>query len=292
MAGNVPAISVIVISRNEGGELRLTVENLKDTLPARSEIIVVDDGSSDGSAKFLQHGRGSVRLYQVKGYGVARARAFGTDRAKGDLLIYSDAHLRMDPFWWRPLHELLEDPGVGAAAPGMLDFGLATRPGFGLTFKNSAMEVRWHRRAHGVQESLLLPGACFATRRDVVEQTGGWDSGLMHRGNVDNECCVRFWLMGYRLLVTPDSLVRHKFRKSSPYPVGWAEYLFNRLRLAFVHLKADRLGKVVARLRSYPQFGRAMELIAESDISTRRNEVRQRRVRDDDWLFERFGLTW
>ena len=42
-------ISVIVVTRNEGAELRRTVENLRDTLPARSEIVIVDDASTDGS---------------------------------------------------------------------------------------------------------------------------------------------------------------------------------------------------------------------------------------------------
>jgi len=44
-------ISVVVISRNEGRELKRTVENLDDTLPAGGEIIVIDDGSKDGSGR-------------------------------------------------------------------------------------------------------------------------------------------------------------------------------------------------------------------------------------------------
>lgn len=292
MAASVPRISVIVISRNEGRELRLTVENLRDTLPGESEIIVVDDGSTDRSAQFLDRKRSSARLCRVKGLGVARARTFGTANAKGDILVYADAHIRTDPYWWRPLTEVLEDPSIGGTAPGMLDFGGASKAGYGLTFKNSAMDVRWHRRARGLMESLILPGAFFVTRRDVIERTGGWDCGLKQRGNVDNECCVRFWLMGYRLVITPEVIVQHKFRKSSPYPVGWPEYLFNRMRLAFVHFKAERLGKVIARLRNLPHYGEALEMIALSDIAQRRSQLQKQRVHDDDWLFERFGIHW
>jgi len=46
-------ISVVVISRNEGRHLKQTFENLEDTLPDDAEILVVDDGSTDGSADFL-----------------------------------------------------------------------------------------------------------------------------------------------------------------------------------------------------------------------------------------------
>ena len=82
----------------------------------------------------------------------------------------------------------------------------------------------------------------------------------LQRGNVDNEGCVRFWMLGKELMITPDTVVAHKFRKRSPYPVGWPEFMFNRLRLAYVHFGPQRLGRVVASLRNYPGFGEALAL--------------------------------
>ena len=66
-------ISVVVISLNEGEQLRRTVENLDDTLPGDAEIIVVDDSSTDGSARRLARRRGRVRVHRVERFGVARA---------------------------------------------------------------------------------------------------------------------------------------------------------------------------------------------------------------------------
>jgi GT2 family glycosyltransferase len=130
-------------------------------------------------------------------------------------------------------------------------------------------------------------------RRDVVEATGGgWDQGLLQRGNVDNEFSVRLWLLGYDLLVTPETLVRHRFRPVSPFPVGWPEYLHNRLRLAFVHFKPRRLGRVVASLRDRPGFGDALALLIAGDVTARRNAIAARRRRDDDWFCDRFGFDW
>src|SRR4051812_33705418 len=118
-------ISVVVISRNEGKELKWTVENFDDTLPEGAEIIVVDDGSSDGSAKDVARRRGRIKLYEIKNQGVARARNFGARQAKGDVVIYADAHLRLDADWWRPMTEVLQDPKVGGVAPGITGY----RPG-------------------------------------------------------------------------------------------------------------------------------------------------------------------
>ena len=103
---------------------------------------------------------------------------------------------------------------------------------------------------------------------------------------------VRLWLLGYDLLIAPQVVVRHRFREASPYPVGWPQYLHNRLRLAFAHLSAPRLAKTVRALHKHEAFGEAMALLVEGDISLRRREMLARRVRSDDWYFERFGMKW
>jgi glycosyltransferase involved in cell wall biosynthesis len=115
-------ISVVVISRNEGNELRRTVENFDHTLPEGSEIIVVDDGSTDGSANQVRTRRGRIRLYRVENYGVARARNAGARQARGGVIVYADAHLRLEADWWRPMLDLLQDPTVGGVAPAIVGF--------------------------------------------------------------------------------------------------------------------------------------------------------------------------
>lgn len=285
-------ISVVVISRNEGRELKRTVENFDDTLPPSGEIIVIDDGSTDGSADHLVQRRGRIRLHRVHKHGVARARNFGAGQARGNVIVYADAHLRLQPDWWRPMVDLLQNPKVGGVAPAIADYR-GGWIGYGLTFRDAKLEVRWLRRKpRGAVLAPIIPGCCFATRREVIEATGGWDDRQLQRGNIDNEGSLRFWMLGYDLMITPDTVVSHKFRKRSPYHVGWPEFLFNRLRLAFVHFNPQRLGKVVAALRSYPCFGEALALLAASDIAERRRAVDARRVRDDDCYFRRFAISW
>jgi glycosyltransferase involved in cell wall biosynthesis len=289
-----PRISVVVISRNEGSFLKRTVENLSDTLPSSAEIIVVDDGSTDRSADGLARRGNRVRLHRAKGLGVAKSRNFGGQHARGDILIFADAHLGLDPGWWRPLTDQLEDPRVGALAPGIAKWKDDGVIGWGIRFKGPQMEVKWIRPKPKEPAAFpILPGCCMAMRRDVFERPGGgWDDGLHQRGNVDNEVSVRLWLLGYELRVVPEVVVRHRFRKSSPFPVGWPQYLHNRLRLAFVHFKPERLARVVASLRRYPGFGEAMALLVDGDIGARRREIFSLRTRDDDWYFERFRLHW
>jgi GT2 family glycosyltransferase len=291
-------LSLIVISRNEGLELRRTVQNLEDTLPERAEILVIDDGSTDRSAECLAHRRGRVRLKRTHDLGVARARNFGAGFAKGDILVFADAHIRLPKLWWQPLAEILENPKVAAAAPAISQLNVTQlnapeSQGYGLKFKNPAMEIQWLKR-HGDAPfpAAILPGCCLAMRRDAFEVAGGWDGGLLHRGGVDNELAVRLWLLGFDLMVAPQVVCQHLFRQVSPYPVGWPQYLHNRLRLAFAHLGSQRLGKVVNALRKHSAFGEALRLVVEGGISARRAEMAARRIRTDDWYFERFGMKW
>jgi GT2 family glycosyltransferase len=280
-------ISVVVVTRNEGAELRRTLESLRATLPARSEIVIVDDHSTDGSTAGLR------RVVKAPGIGVARARNLGVSKTSGDLLVFADAHIRIDPDWWRPMAEILEDRKVAAVAPAVPHLPATSGRGFGLAFTGPDLDAHWLPRKGFVPFAApILPGCCLMMRRATFDDVGGWDSGLLHRGGVDNEMSVRLWLLGYELLVAPQVVVPHLFRKASPYPVGWPQYLHNRLRLAFAHLKAQRLAKVVKALHKEPAFGEAMALLVEGDISARRREMLDRRARTDDWFFERFGMKW
>jgi len=78
--------SVVIISHNEGGHLRRTVDRLSPTLPAGGEIIVVDDRSIDHSTDFLTDGYDGVTLLSPTArLGVARARNFGAEHARGQV---------------------------------------------------------------------------------------------------------------------------------------------------------------------------------------------------------------
>jgi len=199
------SLSVIVISRNEGKELRRTVENLDDTLPEGGEIVVVDDGSTDGSADLLVRRRGRVKLHRTHSLGVARARNFGARRARGNTLVFADAHIGLGKLWWRPLLEILNDPKVGGAAPAVTDPPRMEEKGYGLRLQGPDLEVAWLRKKARVPfPAPIVPGCCMAMRRDVFEAMDGWDEGMLQRGGVDNEACVRLWLLGFDLMIAPE----------------------------------------------------------------------------------------
>ena len=237
-----PRISVVVISRNEGRRLRETVENFADTLPDKSEIVVVDDGSTDGSTRFLaKHSR--ARLLRRKGLGVARARNTGARESKGDVIVFADAHIGLNGGWWKPLMDLIDNPHIGAAAPAICDMRDKDCFGYGLTLPKADLDAKWLGEIKRPAAVPILPGCSMAMRRETFDKTGGHDEALLASGGVDNEICVRLWLLGYELWLTPATIVRHFFRTRIPYPLPWRNVVHNKLRLAMMHLGSRRLGE-------------------------------------------------
>jgi glycosyltransferase involved in cell wall biosynthesis len=285
-------LSAVVISLEEGENLRLTVEQLHHTLPPASEIIVVDDGSTDGSAAFLEQDGAPARLIRGKGLGVAGARNLGAAEARGDVLLFLDAHMRLPEGWWEPLAALLGN-GVAAAAPAVCDVQQTRRKGFGLRITGPDLRSEWLTQGESrPHPAPILPGCCLAIAREVFRQSGGFDPGMIRSQGIDNEFCLRLWLLGHECWVVPEVEVVHAFRDRHPYELRWETVLHNRLRLALTHFDQRRIACVVEALRSHGGFAGALALAADSDVLARRREMAGRRCRDADWFFERFGPRW
>jgi GT2 family glycosyltransferase len=284
-------VSVVVPARDEAPTLRRTVDGLLAALPSGGEIVVVDDGSTDGGAEFALDLAPDVRLVRSPGLGVAGARNYGASVAAGDALVFVDAHVDTPPDWCEPLLEQLSDPRVGAAAPAICSLRQPANKGFGLRWKGPDLAVEWlpcqGRSPYSVP---LLPGACFAIRRETFRAVGGFDRGMVRWGSEDAELSLRLWLLGYRAVLVPTVEVAHLFRAQPPYPVSWIAPLHNMLRTALVHFGEPRTARVVEALKGYRDFSAALAQAVRGDAAVRRAELSGLRVRDDDWFFHGFEI--
>ncbi len=285
-------LSVIVISLNEGESLRRTVDNLLATLPGSSEIIVVDDGSTDQSTGFLSEGYSSVKLLRPEvRLGVAGGRNFGASHAKGDVLVFSDAHVAAPPEWAESLLDVLARPEVGAVAPAIS----AMRPaavectGYGQKWHDAGLAVGWLGQQGSAPYPVPLLCGCFlALRREVFTEIGGFDSGMVLWGAEDSELSIRLWTSGYECWVVPELDVQHAFRAQFPYEVKWEPVLHNRFRLVSLHFGPRRLLRVVERLKQYDEFAAASVRLLVGDLGARAAQLRSLRRYDDDWFFSKF----
>jgi GT2 family glycosyltransferase len=285
-------ISVILPATNESVMLQRTVEQFVATLPANSEVIVVDNGSTDGCADFLAEGTWeNVRLLRsAEPLGVSAARNRGLAEARGEVVVFSDAHMDVPERWWQPLVRTLNLPNVGVAAPGV---GVMGKPDHGAAYGQRIAEtnLRLEWLPSKSAEPYPVPtlgGGFMAMRHETLKRAGAFDEGMPQWGSEDMELCVRYWLLGYEVWVVPEVTVLHYFRNAYPYGVQWHQVTHNLLRVALLHFGEPRLARVASALQSRALFATSLAQAVESDVWQKRAEFAARRVRDDDWLFEKF----
>jgi glycosyltransferase involved in cell wall biosynthesis len=309
--GDAPLkMSVVLPAANESVCLRRTVEQFRATLPASSEIIVVDNGSSDGSADFLRGeaellnshepgadrsrtvraaGSGVVtRLYQTsEQLGVAGARNKGLCYARGEVVVFADAHVDVPPNWWPPLVATLNRPNVGLVGPTFGVLGDPANGGMcGQRVADDKLRTQWLPKLRDTPYPVpVLGGGFMAMRRAVIETVGGFDPGMQQWGHEDLEISLRTWLLGYEVWLVPEVDVPHYFRDKNPYQVEWKYVAVNLLRTAFLHLDHERLARAIHGLMQDAQFPRALAMCVESDVWDRRADLLARRAHDADWFF-------
>ena len=289
-----PSVSVVIPSHNEGDNLRRTVHSLLAGLPADGEIVVVDDLSTDGSAECLTSGYGGVTVLRPsERLGVGGARNLGFAHARGEVVVFSDAHVEAPLDWTAPLLAAMARPEVAAVSPAISVMHTPGAKGYGFRWSDAALTVDWLGR-HG-DEPYPVPMLCgcfLAVRRDRFVEAGGFDPGLILWGSEDAELCLRFWLLGYECLLVPEVDVSHLFRTSHPYAIDWEMVLHNMLRVAVVHFGAERIRRVVECVAGNSAFPAAFARLAAGDAWARRDQLRAARRHDDDWFFRRFGMEW
>src|SRR5215813_7039723 len=85
-------VSVVIASWNTRNLLRATLESLKTTVPHSSEVIVVDNGSTDGSVRMVQEQFPHVRLIRnATNLGYAHATNQGVEAARGAYVLFLDS---------------------------------------------------------------------------------------------------------------------------------------------------------------------------------------------------------
>lgn len=291
---SLPRVTIVIPALNEGENLVDTVRFvLQNSQYEALEVVIVDDGSQDGSVDraLAVHGHSRVRAVAGEGLGVAHARNRGAAEAKGELLVFLDGHCYVPPGWLKPLVTALSLEEAGLAGPAFTNIRNPRMKACGVTWGDASLGNVW--LPYG-QEISLVPfhiGACQAVRAEIFHQVGGYDVGMIGWGSEDIELCLRLWLFGYRIYAQPASLVYHLFRTSRPYSVDTARILYNHLRLALLHLEVAPLLRVIQHMLAFQGIEWGLTQAFTDDTPLRRQEFLVRRKRDFNWFCHQFQMT-
>jgi cellulose synthase/poly-beta-1,6-N-acetylglucosamine synthase-like glycosyltransferase len=184
----------------------------------RREILVIDNGSSDGTAALIQ--ARPVRYLREERRGVSNARNRGIAESRGEILAFVDADCLVEPQWLTELVRPFEDPEVGSVA-GDLQHAPPTTPA---ERQAARMLGNWQRFAFTSNPAYPIT-ANAAYRRDVLERIGPFDPHMTRAQDV--ELGLRFQeRSGLRLAYAERATARHRNRTTQlgffRQQLGWS----------------------------------------------------------------------
>jgi len=211
-----PAVSIVIAARDAADTIVAAVTACSSQeLEPPPEIVVVDDGSADGTAALAE--RAGARVLRQANAGPAAARNRGWRDAAAPVILFTDADCVPRRDWARRLLGAIE---AGAPVAGG-SYGIAN-PGRPLA-ELVHLEIVWrHSRLRGDVE--FVGSYSFAARRDALESVGGFDPAFPAPSGEDNDLCYRLRDAGFRIRFVPEALVDHH------HPVSLARYLREQAR--------------------------------------------------------------
>jgi O-antigen biosynthesis protein len=203
-----PRISVVVCTFNGSRTIRDCFEGLLRLDYPNLEVIVVNDGSRDGTAD-IAHEYG-VRVISTENRGLSSARNTGLAAATGEIVAYIDDDAYPDPHWLRYLAtSFLQTSYVGVGGPNIPPPGdgpiaecVANAPGGPIHVLVTDTEAEH------------IPGCNMAFRKSALEAIGGFDARFRTAGD-DVDVCWRLQDRGWKLGFNPAAVVWHHRRNSA-----------------------------------------------------------------------------
>lgn len=205
----LPALSIVVIGRNEGQRLASCLESIGQVRGvAVNDVIYVDSASTDGSPELAARYGATVIVVRPERPAAAIGRNAGWRRAASDLILFLDGDTVLHPDFARAACDALaRDPSLAAA------WGHRREIHPEASIYNRVLDLDWVYPP-GLTE---FCGGDVLMRRRVLVETGGFDERLI--AGEEPELCRRIRARGYRILHIDCPMTGHDLQI-----MRWSQY--------------------------------------------------------------------
>ncbi|MFA6356459.1 MAG: glycosyltransferase, partial [Candidatus Omnitrophota bacterium] len=194
------------------------------------EIVVVDDGSTDGTEDLLRDmaaGHGNLRYFRQENGGPAAARNFGVFNSQGGLLVFiNDDGRAPREFLEKTVACLDSNPGISSCVGSSVPVYRSRL--FSLLSGHFKKRCKHDYVLSGMSFGRRFDSNCLGMKRTAFEKTGGFDKRFKWAGE-DGDLECRLLKMGEKILLSKDIFTLHEQKDSigamllRHYKLGFAE---------------------------------------------------------------------
>ena len=225
--------SIIVLSWNKRELLPECLDAVREAVKfdgGDHEIILVDNGSTDGTQDYVRLNYPDVRLVELdKNYRFCRANNIGVQCAKNKIVVLLNNDVVVEPGFLGPLLRGFDQPDIFAVTSQIFNYDQSKiREETGKTFGTTVFGCFHVGHSQPVEQDELrqyVPvfyagGGSSAYDRAIFLALGGFND-IYDPGYVeDTDLSYRAWKEGYRVLFSPASKVTHKHRSTNATNLG------------------------------------------------------------------------
>jgi GT2 family glycosyltransferase len=251
-------VSVVIVNYRGADDTCTALASLRDLRwPGdRLEVIVVDNGSGDGSVERIADEHADIRVLALEqNGGFAAGCNAGAQAASGQYLAFLNNDARPDPGWISAAADVLDrDGSIACVASKVLDWDgeLVDFVDAGLGFYGHGFKIHAGERDDPAfdreADVLFASGAAMVVRASTFRAVGGFDERYFLFFE-DVDLGWRFWLLGSRVRYVPASLVFHRHHRTvGALDPAEEEFLLERNALftIFKNYDDDNLNRALA----------------------------------------------
>ncbi len=205
-------VDLVIINYNTLSYLKDCIKSIKDNTDIPYQIIVVDNGSKDGSKEYLRKEQDIKFIDNQTNYGYARACNQGIYAGQGEYIVLLNSDIVVTEGWLEPLIKIAEGKDVAVVGPKMVNKeGLIV--GVGVDSLTDFHPRGW-KETDGpgvydqVEEVISVGGACYLIKRSLLPILGLFDEGYFFYFE-ELDYSLRAREKGYKVFYCPDSKIIH-----------------------------------------------------------------------------------
>lgn len=230
-----PKVSIIMVNYNGKTDLESCLESLKKQTYSDFEIIIVDNGSTDGSVEFLKTRFPYVKVIETgQNLGFGAGNNVGIRHSRGEHIVFTNYDVEFEPDWLsRMIEAASSDKEIGLVAPKILLYDhreVVNTCGLSFQYTGHAFSkgANMHSGTFSEREEIAsVSGCAFLIKKEVLDQIGLFDEEFQNFGRFfhssleDIDLAWRAQLAGYKVLFEPAAVMYHKYIQKPLTPIRY-----------------------------------------------------------------------